>query len=586
MSIRTKILLLIFSILTSAVGGVAITNSLVFIKDKNSYLYSTAIERVAAQDSQFQSDYQNLLERISFVFTSLDSQTAQFPDGLKSLAQQRKWGKILLFSMDQSPPQLIDYLGPDFTTGLDLHKRLETLKDSVVLIQLSIQNPNQNIILYRRGRLALYAETSFSSHSALVASPSWGIFSSSSKEIKFPENLKDSEKSRTVIRQLSLSGGGVQEFDLESRTILVSLKKLTNGDAFVFQAFDKKEIFAPIKRTVYQSLALSILILILGLSTTLFSVNSLTFNISILSSSMKSFSKSGQSQKVLIHSKDEIGEMSRVYNSMLDKIHSLLADEALKVRMQTELNTAKEVQATLIPSKKFENDYSVVQGFYKSASECGGDLWFAYQNKDLCFIFVGDATGHGVPAALITAAARAALTMITDEQMISPAATLTKLNNVLCDVAKGSRMMTAFCCVYSLNDRIVTYSNASHDQPIIVPIPKDGGKLKRNDLINIMGANSPRLGDTKNSIYAEDTISLSAGTALIIYTDGLIDAVSKKGSAFGERTLMQTVVESANKGQIQHIHNVLTRKIVEFTSDTDQPDDITFVTLYALDSSN
>lgn len=581
MSIRIKLLLLTFILLAFAVGSVAFINSQAFINDKNSYLYSVALERVSSEEGKFQTDYRVLVDRLSMVFMSLDPDTRLFPEYLKSLARQQKWGKILIYSLEHNPPRLIDYIGDDYSTSPSLQQKLMSLQDSKLVLNLSLKNPAQNPVYYRRGNLALYMETDLPSFSSLIQANAWGAYSPEAKEFKFPQNISDTPQSRSAIEKLSKTSGGVKEIQIGDKSYLISSKEVANTGLFIFQGFDKKVLFAPIKKAVTQTLILSFIILVIGLSATLWGVSSVTSGIFILSNSMSHFSKSGQSQKVTLQSKDEVGLMARVYNSMLDKIHALLAQEAQKARMESELNTAREVQKTLLPANKYENDFSTLKGFYKPASECGGDLWFAYQDEKVCFIFVGDATGHGVPAALITSATRAILALVVEEKAFNPDAVLSRINNVLCDVAKGAKMMTAFCCLYEHDTRKLTYSNASHDCPFIIPPPPEDGKIKKNDLINLIDANSKRLGDVKDTKYTTETLQVPERAALFIYSDGIIDAKSKDESVFGERTLIKSFVDISNKGNTRSLHDILTKKVVQFTEETEQPDDITFVTMYA-----
>lgn len=581
MSIRIKILLLTFILLAFAVGSVAFINSRAFINDKNSYLYSVALERVSSEENKFQTDYRVLVDRLSIVFMSLDPDTRLFPEYIKSLAGQQKWGKIMLFSVDTNPPRLIDYIGDDYSVSQNLQQYLLSLQESKLVLNLSLKNPAKNPVYYRRGNLALYMETDLPAFSGLIQSNSWGAYSPNLKDFKFPQNITDNPQSRSAIEKLSKTSGGVKEIEIGDKSYLISMKEVPNTGLFVFQGFDKKVLFAPVKKAVTQTLVLSFVILVIGLSATLWGVNSVTSGIFLLSNSMNHFSKTGQSQKVNLQTNDEVGTMARVYNQMLDKIFALLAQEAQKARMESELNTAREVQKTLLPANKYENDFSTLKGFYKTASECGGDLWFAFQDEKVSFIFVGDATGHGVPAALITAATRAILALVAEERAFSPDTVLSRVNNVLCDVAKGAKMMTAFCCLYEHETRKLTYSNASHDCPFIVPRPPEDGKIKKNDLINLIDANSKRLGDVKDTKYTTETLDVPEGAALFIYSDGIIDAKSKDESVFGERSLIKSFVDISNKGNTRSLHDILTKKVVQFTEETEQPDDITFVTLYA-----
>lgn len=115
----------------------------------------------------------------------------------------------------------------------------------------------------------------------------------------------------------------------------------------------------------------------------------------------------------------------------------------------------------------------LVSGYYCPATECGGDLWGYFEiKKDVFALFIADAMGHGVPAALITALAYSSYKTIEDlmisqkSQLDSPDDILKALNRVIFSALEGKIHMTCFLAVIDLNTKKMTYSNAGHNFPL------------------------------------------------------------------------------------------------------------------------
>ena len=141
-------------------------------------------------------------------------------------------------------------------------------------------------------------------------------------------------------------------------------------------------------------------------------------------------------------------------------------------------------------------------------------------------------------------------------------------------------MMTAFACLYNIKTNVLTYSNASHDFPIIMPPLTEAKKIKKNDLNFLSESRSKRLGDDPKAVYVNTSETLAPGSVLFAYTDGLIDAVNMEGTAFGERNMMKIAIDSINRGASKNLLDIFQNQISKFTEDKEQPDDITFLGLY------
>ena len=118
---------------------------------------------------------------------------------------------------------------------------------------------------------------------------------------------------------------------------------------------------------------------------------------------VKKLSDGDFKSEVSINSGDELENLGASFNFMTSKIDSFMSEMVEKGRMESELATAQAVQSSLFPDAHIKNEKTEIAGHYESASECGGDWWGCKFVDDKLYFFVGDATGHGVPAALLTA---------------------------------------------------------------------------------------------------------------------------------------------------------------------------------------
>ena len=296
--------------------------------------------------------------------------------------------------------------------------------------------------------------------------------------------------------------------------------------------------------------------------------------------------------KVPPGSQDEVGALGSAVNNMSRKIVDLMASQVDQARVEKELETAKMVQSTFFPRAAIHLPTVKVAGFYTPASECGGDLWGHYTISDgLEFIFIADAMGHGAPAALVTAMAYSTTMTVADiikhepSFRDSPGSILERLNRIIYEAVQGTISMTFFASIVDTNRGILTYANAGHNFPVIVPTsptdprlgkaakePSKSGTIQPISL-KLMGT---PLGMDRNSQYKERTIDLVAGDKLFYFTDGLIECTSPKGDAMGRKHLLADVSTFAHLAPEEMI-SAVKKRAFDFFAGQPLADDITIV---------
>jgi serine phosphatase RsbU (regulator of sigma subunit) len=278
--------------------------------------------------------------------------------------------------------------------------------------------------------------------------------------------------------------------------------------------------------------------------------------------------------RVDITSSDEIGFLGENFNFMADQIAILLQQTAEKARMEQELEVARAIQETLVPSgEPVDCGALKFAGFYQPAAQTGGDWWTWHQlGPDRVLLVIGDVTGHGVPSAMITAAAKAACDVA--RQVHGNEVTVTRLleimNYAIFESAQRRFVMTCFASIVDTKARTITYANAGHNFPYL--FRAGDGKGEFGSLM-IRGN---RLGDDPTSKYEAKTTDLVAGDVLIWYTDGIVECENDKKEEYGEKRFRASVRRAAALDAGEMRDAIITEAAAYF-DETPRKDDITMI---------
>jgi sigma-B regulation protein RsbU (phosphoserine phosphatase) len=316
-----------------------------------------------------------------------------------------------------------------------------------------------------------------------------------------------------------------------------------------------------------------------GLISLLFS-RSLTSPLEKLYRLTLKFSNGEFGESVDLKSRDEIGSLGDSFNFMSKEIQRYMLEMKEKARLETEVKTAKYVQATYFPNEKVDFKHSEISSFYTPAAECGGDWWGYIEHEDKLVVVITDATGHGVPAALLTATAHCCLENVkqiakTDSSILSSPSSILEFMNKSIQCLEGKLLMTGFCCVIDFKENFLLYSNASHNPPFLY----DGKKnVTKESFTPLLGANGPRLGHKESGDYEDLSIPFNNGQRLILFTDGIIESTSPEEKEFGNRRFLKSIMSHSLKSNFQFKKSVI-NDAWEFYDNTPINDDVTFVSV-------
>ena len=247
-----------------------------------------------------------------------------------------------------------------------------------------------------------------------------------------------------------------------------------------------------------------------------------------------------------------------------------LYEEELTLKIiEEELTYAQEIQNNLFPKSNPQiADYDIA-GRSLPAQEVGGDYYdFIPIDKNKLAICLGDISGKGMPAALLMANLQATLrgqalfTSSASECMI-------RSNKLLYRSTDTQKFATLFYGILDINNHSFHFSNAGHDPPYLINSAGETIRLMKGGTV---------LGFMENIEYEEDTINLYPNDLIILYSDGITDAMNLEDEEFGEDRLQKAFSENCNLTAREIISKVF-NEIKSFSQGMKQTDDMTMVVL-------
>lgn len=325
---------------------------------------------------------------------------------------------------------------------------------------------------------------------------------------------------------------------------LVSFSQVGFGDLVVASVIDKKAAFAAVDNLIFKSILFFLAAVGIAALISIIASIGLANPIAKLMAATEEIGEGNFDIEVDVQSRDEFGELGNRFKAMAQKVSSLMKATAEQARMENELEMVRVVQENLFPKPQLEYQTVKIVSHFEPASECGGD-WFHYSEVNgKIYMWIGDATGHGAPAALITGAAKSASSIIEVSPEITPGQALEVLNHAIESTAHGSVLMTFFLGILDVETGVLSYSNASHEFPYVIPNKKG---LKKKDLIPLCDTTpGKRLGESVGSTYESGEYKLQSGDSIFFYTDGIIDLQNDRGEEFGERNFIKGILHAAN----------------------------------------
>ena len=290
------------------------------------------------------------------------------------------------------------------------------------------------------------------------------------------------------------------------------------------------------------------------------------------------------SHRIPVNSHDQLGDLADSFNSMTASVEDLLHEKAEKERLEQELRIARQIQMSLLPQGPLRLDGLSVTAHCEPAREVGGDYYdyFALGEKRVGIV-IADVAGKGTSAALYMAELKG-LMLSLSQLHASPRELLVRANRIIAQHLDARSFITMTYAVVDLCARTLTYARAGHCPLIYLPGPgtRDSGFGTRKVQVQVPDGLVLGLkidgGERFDTLLEQVTIPLGVGDVVLLFTDGVTEAMNAAGEPFGEERLAALVDEHGDL-PFEELRERLLREVRAFVGDTGLQDDLTLVLL-------
>ncbi len=247
----------------------------------------------------------------------------------------------------------------------------------------------------------------------------------------------------------------------------------------------------------------------------------------------------------------------------------LFKEELEKQKMEEELELAKEIQKNLLPQSLPAFDKYEIAAINISSKQVGGDYYdiIKFDNKSFA-VAIADVSGKGVPAALLMANIQAFLKTICRQGMKIDEATAL-INDLLSENITDGKFITFFWGILNDEDCTIQYVNAGHNPPLLIRDSKIRKLDKGGIILGVMKTNIP---------YITEKVQLRSGDVLLLFTDGITEAMDKNRDEFSDERLEKLAVE-LYKNSADEISFSIQSEVQKFTRGAVQSDDMTMMVI-------
>jgi sigma-B regulation protein RsbU (phosphoserine phosphatase) len=281
--------------------------------------------------------------------------------------------------------------------------------------------------------------------------------------------------------------------------------------------------------------------------------------------------------RIDIMSNDQLGELAGSFNQMIGSIENLLQTAAEKKRLEEELRIARQIQMSLLPRGPLDIPGLAVTALCVPAREVGGDYYdFFRLPGGLLGVLIADVSGKGTSAALYMAELKG-LVLSLSQIYLSPRQLLTEVNRIISDNLDTRSFITMTYAVIDLKAGRMTYARAGHTPLIFMR------SLGADETVRVLtpsglvvGLHIPGAHDKFIELLEEESLDLNNGDVIVLYTDGVSEAMNSDADLFGDARLSRIIEEHGHLDSGELRERIL-REIESFVGAADQHDDMTMI---------
>lgn len=239
-------------------------------------------------------------------------------------------------------------------------------------------------------------------------------------------------------------------------------------------------------------------------------------------------------------------------------------------KLEAELELAHKVQKSLLPQQLPQVPHLQVAAYSQPAEIVGGDYFDFFRFRNGAYGFaIADVMGKGMPASLLMASLQASLRILVPEHD-SPQAVMERLNALFVHNTQLIRFITIFLGSYDPQTRVFEYCNAGHNPPLLVRRRQEGYHA---EWLKPTGA---AIGLVENFSFGIEQTALASGDVLLLYTDGLTEAMNAQDEEYGEQRLVDLLRRNHGLPPQALLHQ-LRHALRDFTGKVKLQDDFTMI---------
>ena len=563
-------------LLISSISLYAIFALELFEKDKSAYIYGNSSEANISFNHRLESYFDSSFERLNILSYLPKNKVKDVLTGYRDVfhldiisPSGSKNSYYNLARIEDTGLSVEEYKRMIQSHSRSNPKGFKIIEDEntkVLFLEYKNSENGVTLLMYLNTAEVREISNSFSQYESYILNLDGSFFWGDERRSYFDEVLKSKLEQATI--EVDDKAPKILSFKISSKYELIFITEILRSEAYKVNDYlvGKSKVFGLVL------LSLSIFIALL-FSRSLTSSLEKLYNLTLL------ISKGEFHQKAEINSKDEIGALGDSINFMSAEILKYMEEMKEKARLENEIETAKYVQSTYFPPEEVSLTNFSISSFYKPASECGGDWWGYVEDEERLTVLITDATGHGVPAALLTATAHCCLENLKQngKDILSSPAKILEFMNTSIQCLDGKMLMTAFCCTFDKKKKTVTFANASHNPPLYKS--KEIDSSQKNNFKPLLGDVGPRLGHKEKGHYVDEELCIDSIDRVLFFTDGILESKNNDGKEYGQRRFLKSLNSNLNKENTIFRKNI-TSEAFSFFGECQIDDDITLVSVF------
>ena len=268
----------------------------------------------------------------------------------------------------------------------------------------------------------------------------------------------------------------------------------------------------------------------------------------------------------------ELNEKNKKLQTAYDELKAAQAQLIEKERLERELQVAADIQLSILPDELPRPVAFDFGARILPARQVGGDFYDVFHvSEDLIGVLIGDVADKGVPSALFMARAHA-LIMAEADTGLSAGEVMQLVNRHITRLQKSTQFVTVLYGILNLKTNEFSYARAGHEPPLLL---QPDGTVER-----LPHAPGMALGLWDMIVLDEYTLTLTPGSTLLLFTDGMTDCRDPNGEAFGLDRI-KSVFETLPNALAQKVCDVLLDTLMKYQNGSKQDDDVTLVAIHA-----